>query len=160
MATLYFHELHGLYKVNPNLKALRCFAQVIKAERARVEAAQAAAPGLSTYELDMLLAKARRVALLRQLTSLQTSQDSLVWDCAPYTRERMADFAWCCLVCAVSCAPRPCCSPHISSRWLSEKCAPKCRSLSGALARADVREVGEACRGRSEGVRRPHRAGA
>lgn len=68
-------------------------AQVIKAERARAEAAQAAAPGLSTYELDMLLAKARRLASLHQLTSLPKSQGSLVLYHAPHTREQMADIA-------------------------------------------------------------------
>lgn len=48
-----------------NLLGLRAFAvsaQVLMAERARVEAAQGAALGLTTYELDLLLAKARRPA--------------------------------------------------------------------------------------------------
>ena len=69
-------------------KARAVSAQVIKAERARAEPTQAAAPGLSTYELDMLLAKARMLASHHQLTSLQTNQGSLVLYHTPCKRER------------------------------------------------------------------------
>lgn len=94
---------------------------------------------------------------------MQTREGSsgrLVVYCAPDTRERMAGFARCSLACAVSCAPRRRCYGHMCWLCLYVKVVHNVGIVSSALARADVREVGEACGGRSEGVRRSHCAGA